>query len=225
MEKINEKQKRIISIVIIAVLIGILIYLVAGIVKDLINKKNTKKVNVANVNLISDKSEEEIEEDGEEIDITELEEQIEEETGNVETKQNSNKKTTTSTKGTSSKVVSNKTYYIRVNYLANVVTIYTKDSEGNYTIPAKAMICSTGTATPRSGTYGIQGRWEWLGLKGGVFGHYSTQITGNILFHSVPYLQKWNPGSLEYWEYDKLRNCMLCRMCKAYCCRCKLDLL
>ena len=37
-----------------------------------------------------------------------------------------------------------------------------------------------------------------------MWGHYSTQIKGNILFHSVPYLEKGNPASLEYWEYDKL---------------------
>ena len=32
----------------------------------------------------------------------------------------------------------------------------------------------------------------------------ATQITGNILFHSVPYTEKYNNASLEYWEYDKL---------------------
>lgn len=100
--------------------------------------------------------------------------------------------------------ISDKKYYIKVNNEANVVTVFTKDSEGQYTVPVKAMICSTGTATPTSGTYGIKLRWEWLGLFGNVYGHYSTQIVGNILFHSVPYLEKGNPASLEYWEYDKL---------------------
>ena len=95
-------------------------------------------------------------------------------------------------------------YYIKVNYGAQVVTIYKKDEEGNYTIPFKAMVCSTGVATPTSGVYSIPARWEWLRLKGYVWGHYSTQITGNILFHSVPYLRKGDPASLEYWEYDKL---------------------
>lgn len=103
-------------------------------------------------------------------------------------------------------------YYIRINYQANVVTIYGKDENNEYTVPIKAMICSTGRATPRSGTYTIKGRWEWLRLLGGVYGHYSTQITGNILFHSVPYLRK-DPASLEYWEYDKLRNKCISWMC------------
>ncbi len=66
------------------------------------------------------------------------------------------------------------------------------------------MVCSTGEATPTSGVYKIPARWEWLRLQGYVWGHYSTQIKGNILFHSVPYLRKGELDSLEYWEYDKL---------------------
>lgn len=100
--------------------------------------------------------------------------------------------------------ISDKKYYIKVNNESNIVTVFTKNSEGQYTVPVKAMICSTGTATPASGTYDIKLRWEWLALFGNVYGHYSTQIVGNILFHSVPYLEKGNPASLEYWEYDKL---------------------
>lgn len=95
-------------------------------------------------------------------------------------------------------------YYIKVNYGAQVVTIYTQDENGEYTVPYKAMVCSTGVATPTSGVYSIPARWEWLGLQGDVYGHYSTQIKGNILFHSVPYLTRGDKSSLEYWEYDKL---------------------
>lgn len=95
-------------------------------------------------------------------------------------------------------------YYIKVNYGAQVVTIYKQDENGEYTIPYKAMVCSTGVATPTSGVYSIPARWEWLGLQGDVYGHYSTQIKGNILFHSVPYLERGDKSSLEYWEYDKL---------------------
>ena len=68
------------------------------------------------------------------------------------------------------------------------------------------MLCSVGFATPTSGTYSLKkyGGWEWKGLQGDVYGQYATQITGNILFHSVPYTEKYNNASLEYWEYDKL---------------------
>ena len=101
-------------------------------------------------------------------------------------------------------------YYVKVNNTANVVTIYTKDSEGNYTVPVKTMICSIGTATPKSGKYKLNGtkhRWHTLfGHTPGtyVYGQYTTAIVGNILFHSVPYTTKGNPSTLEYLEYDKL---------------------
>lgn len=99
---------------------------------------------------------------------------------------------------------SSPTYYIKVNYGAQVVNIYTKDSNGDYTVPVKAMVCSTGTHTPTSGVYTIGYRWEWLRMIGDVYGHYVTQIYGDILFHSVPYLTKGDHSSLEYWAYDQL---------------------
>ena len=94
-------------------------------------------------------------------------------------------------------------YYIKVNNQANTVTIYKYNAQGELE-PVKAMICSTGGSTPKSGSYSLKSRWEWLGLFGNVYGHYVTQITGNILFHSVPYLRKGDSSSLEYWEFDKL---------------------
>ena len=116
----------------------------------------------------------------------------------------SSNNTTVSDNSTSTESQSNSDYYIKVNYEANVVTVYTKDNGGNYTVPYRAMICSTGTSTPTSGVYSLKLRWKWLALFGNVYGYYTTQIEGNILFHSVPYLEKDNPASLEYWEYDKL---------------------
>ena len=104
------------------------------------------------------------------------------------------------------KTVSTKKYKIDVNCEQNVVNIYEKDENGEYTKCVKAMLCSIGGATPRSGTYKLKkyGGWEWKGLQGDVYGQYATQITGNILFHSVPYTRKYDNSSLEYWEYDKL---------------------
>ena len=94
-------------------------------------------------------------------------------------------------------------YYIKVNLQANVVTIYKKDEEGKFTVPVKAMVCSTGTATPTSGVYSTTNKYEWRLLIGNVYGQYATRIVGSILFHSVPYTKK-DPSALEYWEYDKL---------------------
>lgn len=99
----------------------------------------------------------------------------------------------------------NSKYYIKVNLKTQTVNIYEKDELNRYSIPVKTMLCSTGEYTPKSGTYKITTyKQEWLGLQGNVYGRYCTQIVGNILFHSVPYLEKYNPASLEYWEYDKL---------------------
>ena len=110
----------------------------------------------------------------------------------------------TTNKNNNKKAVKEIPYYIKVNYTQNVVTIYGKDENGNYTKPIKAMLCSTGSATPTSGTYSISSKYTWLPLFGGVYGQYSTRIVGHILFHSVPYQIKGDKGSLEYWEYDKL---------------------
>ena len=98
---------------------------------------------------------------------------------------------------------SKETYIIKVNYGANVVTIYKKDKSGKYTVPVKAMVCSTGTATPTSGTYKMSNKYRWHQLNGGVYGQYCSRITGHILFHSVPYKTN-SPDTLKYVAYDKL---------------------
>ena len=87
---------------------------------------------------------------------------------------------------------------LEVNYTTNTITAYMNGS------PIRVMLCSTGRATPRSGSYRLQGKSRWRQLFGGVCGQYASVITGNILFHSVPYTSYGDPSSLEYWEYDKL---------------------
>lgn len=94
-------------------------------------------------------------------------------------------------------------YYIKINYTANCITIYEKDASGKYTVPVKAIVCSTGKATPTSGVYKISNKYRWHQLNGGVYGQYCSRITGHILFHSVPYSTN-SPDSLKYTAYDKL---------------------
>lgn len=123
---------------------------------------------------------------------------------NNENKQNSTSNDKNEVQQSSTKYPTGKTkYYIKVNYGANAVTIYKKDENGYYSIPVKAMVCSCGTATPKSGVYKTSKGYEWGTLEGGTFGRYSTRIIGGILFHSVPYTSE-SEDSLEYWEYDKL---------------------
>ncbi len=95
-------------------------------------------------------------------------------------------------------------YYIKVNRLANCVTVYGQDEKGNYTVPVKAMVCSVGVsnATPL-GTFKTSDKYAWRYLFGNVYGQYAYRINGHILFHSVPYTSK-NKGTLEAEEYNKL---------------------
>ena len=75
-------------------------------------------------------------------------------------------------------------YMIKVNKQMNTVTVYGKDEKGKYTVPVKAMVCSTGWATPL-GTYKTPAKYRWKILLENVWGQYSTRITGSILFHTV----------------------------------------
>ena len=102
------------------------------------------------------------------------------------------------------KVSSSSKYYIKVNYGAQVVTVYTKDSNGKYTKVVKNMVCSTGAATPLSGVYRTTNKYTWRALNGGVYGQYATRIVGSILFHSVPYTKNGDKSSLKYTSYDRL---------------------
>ncbi len=184
--KKSKKTRNVIIIEIIAIIIMI-IALVSGVKVNNLSKEKTYKQPV-------EENVTEIESETNSlyiIDITETEENT------IENKTEANEVTE------ENKSKNNARYYIKVNYGAQVVTIYSKDSEGNYTVPTKAMVCSTGIATPKSGVYSIPGRWAWGLMQGNVYGQYVTKITGNILFHSVPYT-KQNPSTLEYWEYDKL---------------------
>lgn len=96
-------------------------------------------------------------------------------------------------------------YYIMVNRAQNTVTVYGLDDDGYYTVPVKAMVCSVGRqghATPR-GTFSIGGRWPWLHMFDNSYGQYATQISGNILFHSVCYTKR-DPSTLMADEYNML---------------------
>ena len=85
---------------------------------------------------------------------------------------------------------------IKVNKQMNCITIY----KGS--VPFKAMVCSTGYATP-VGTFDIKQKWRWKELIHDVYGQYSCHITGNYLFHSVPYDDP-NIWTLFASDYNKL---------------------
>lgn len=165
----------------------------------ILNKKHTKPVNSKeNVEdkLLSQEDEVNLE------DLTSITNKTEEELKKLNEKEleKETEKNKEKNKNTSN---SKNKYYIKVNYNAQVVNVYTYDKDGKYTVPVKAFVCSTGTETPTSGVYKIPAKITWCHMFGDVYAHYCSQIVGNILFHSVPYLEKSN-DTLEYWAYDKL---------------------
>ena len=198
-----KNKKRVLAIGTMSVLIILL--LILGVV--LVNKnkpiETMSDVDVYEENFDEVKLEDDLEnQDIKSIDeLEEVKEEVKEEVVEEEKKEEENSQTANNTDD--KKMVSNKRFYIKVNNQTNTVTVYSKNQNGDYE-PLKAMVCSVGTYTPTSGKYTIGSRWEWLGLFGNVFGHYVTQITGNILFHSVPYTAWGDNGTLEWWEYDKL---------------------
>lgn len=95
-------------------------------------------------------------------------------------------------------------YKLYVSIKDQCVTAFTYDEKGDYTVPVKAMVCSTGEndGTP-TGEYKVSTKLNWGGLFGDVYGQYITQFNGNYLFHSVPYYEE-KKDQLEVEEYNKL---------------------
>jgi|GEM_PF-3243481 len=92
-------------------------------------------------------------------------------------------------------------YRIIVNASQNIVTVYETGQDSTDTA-IRAFVCSSGEDTPE-GSFETSDKYIWRPLFGNVFGQYATRITGNILFHSVPYYTK-DKSDLEYEEYNKL---------------------
>lgn len=189
--KLNKQGK--LLLILLCMLLIIILLIVANMIG--LSNKDTKNNNEENTNIEQqiDKNEDNDDENGEIIKV------IIDESKNDE-KPNQNNNTVPEPNNNDN---NKNAYYIKVNTQANVVTIYKKDSEGKYTVPVKAMICSIGEATPLSGVYKTSDKYTWRLLEGNVYGQYAVRIVRHILFHSVPYTKK-SKDSLEWWEYDKL---------------------
>lgn len=95
-------------------------------------------------------------------------------------------------------------YSIKINRKMNCVTVYTCDSDGKYTVPVRAMVCSCGLNNGTIlGDFKTYFQKEWNALLNNVYGHYVSGISGNYLFHSVPYYST-DENRLETEEYNKL---------------------
>ena len=146
---------------------------------------------------------------------SQTESQTESESASESTSESTTAKTTTSTTN-SGKVTAglfttdtayrnSHKYCIAVNTAQNIVIVYSKDSDGNYTKPYKAIVASCGldSSPTKLGTYYTKVKYRWRALNGNVYGQYATRIDGPYLFHSVPYKAQ-SADSLKWEEYNKL---------------------
>lgn len=200
--QIENKKKFIISISI--VILSIII--ISAIVYITSIKRNTQTTSSSDIqNTVDEEVVEGVNEFANLQDLTSVNNKTKEELQEINKKEiEKNKVNKTDNKTTNKNNTVNKNkYYIKVNYGAQVVNVYTYDEKGKYTVPVKAFVCSTGIETPTSGVYKIPAKIKWCFMYGDVYAQYCTQIVGDILFHSVPYLKRSN-DTLEYWAYDKL---------------------
>ncbi|BDF57803.1 peptidase [Christensenellaceae bacterium] len=96
------------------------------------------------------------------------------------------------------------TYKIIVDVEHQVTLVYTKDDDGDYTVPVRYMLCSTGKdgATPQ-GTFKMNKyhvRFSQF-ARDKTYGQYWTQIYGAFYFHTILY-DKMDTGTYieEVWE-------------------------
>lgn len=97
-------------------------------------------------------------------------------------------------------------YSLTVNRRTNVVTAYTYDSKGEYTVPVRAMVASCGTGgndITVTGDFSIYFQEPWHPLYGDVYGMFVSGFEGPYLFHSVPY-DTDSHSTLKTEEFNKL---------------------
>lgn len=96
-------------------------------------------------------------------------------------------------------------YQLRVNRAANCVTVYERDENGEFTVPVRAFVCSTGRAGHQTplGTYSTSDYYQWRLMVGGVYTQYAVRFNKGMLFHSIPYNTQ-NAGNLSSKQYNLL---------------------
>ena len=96
-------------------------------------------------------------------------------------------------------------FEIEINRSENFAVIYGLDSNGQYSIAYKSFWCSTGLNpedTPL-GVFRVSDKYRWRLMVDGTYAQYAMRIHGQIMLHSVPYLEA-SCDTLEYWEYNKI---------------------
>ena len=118
--------------------------------------------------------------------------------------------TTTTTTEFREKVVLEYPYYVEVDKKAQVITVFTTNEEGKYEKLVRQMICSTGENRKKfpDGLYKLKDRkFEWRNMLSHgepMWAQYACTITGDFMFHSVPYKRNGDNSSLDEWRYKEL---------------------
>lgn len=96
-------------------------------------------------------------------------------------------------------------FLIRVNKTLNRTMIYGLNKSGDYAIPYKLLLCSTGLYDGNTpvGTYSVSDKYEWRLMIDGSYAQYAIRIYDHIMLHSVPYYRMDN-STLEVDEFNKL---------------------
>ena len=99
-------------------------------------------------------------------------------------------------------------FHIVVDVANQVTSVYGRDENGEYTVPVRQMLCSTGMkATPSDvGDWVLNGRhatWCIFPKWGNSYARYWTRINGSIAFHSPIYTAVSN-SAMKIGSYYKL---------------------
>lgn len=98
-------------------------------------------------------------------------------------------------------------YLLEVNKGSQIVTVFTVDQDGYYTVPVKYMLCSTGEDLDKfpDGLYKLKEKFRWRRMLADhpTFAQYCSRISGSFLFHSIPYTGK-SSAALSVRGYNEL---------------------
>lgn len=94
-------------------------------------------------------------------------------------------------------------YEVRVNRTQNCITVYGLNDKGEYTVPVRAMICSTGGNETPLGTFQLGGTSRWQMNSDGAFCQYATRIVDDVAFCTAPYFSL-NNNNLDVEQFNRM---------------------